>query len=90
MNEQTFRRMAGVPAKPKPSGKDARRIRKMLRNGIPPASMPFDGREIDKIYAKLPKSERQKIVKKVVAAEVEVEVTEAQADKLIRSAFRNV
>ena len=55
----------------------------MLREGIPPASMPFDPKEVDKIYAKLPIPERKKIVKKVVSAEVEVEVTEEQADKMI-------
>jgi hypothetical protein len=88
MNEDTFRRMVFGQEKPKPSGKDAKRIRKMLREGIPPASMPFDPREIDKIYAKMPMAERKKIVKRVVDAEVEVAVTDEQADKAIRSLVR--
>src|SRR6185369_13432967 len=88
MNEETFRRLAFGAEKPKPSGKDSRRIRRMLREGIPPASMPFDPKEVDKIYAKLPMPERQKIVKKVVSAEVEVEVTDEQADKMIHKMVR--
>lgn len=88
MNEAQFRRMAFGAEKPKPSGKDAKRIRRMLREGIPPASMPFDPHEVDKIYAKLPIADRQKIVKRVVEAKVEVEVTDEQADRLIQKAIR--
>lgn len=84
MNEAMFRNLAFGPEKPKPSGKDAKRIRRMLREGIPPASMPFDPREVDKIYAKLPDKDRRQIVKRVVEAKVEVEVTDEQADKVVR------
>jgi hypothetical protein len=84
MNEQMFRRMLRQE-KPKPSGKDAKRIRKMLREGIPPASMHFDPLEIDKIYAKLPIKDRQRIIKRVVAQKVELNVTEEQVDKVIQA-----
>jgi dephospho-CoA kinase len=54
---------------------------------MPPASIPFSPREIERIFRRMPDEERVKIAKKIQDAEVEVVVTDEQSDKLILSSI---
>lgn len=89
MKPSHFEALARGGKRPRPSGKDVKRIRKMLREGLPPTGIPFDAVAIDKIYGKLPLKDKQKIVKKVVEQKIDMEVTEEQADKVIDAAVLN-
>ena len=90
MKPSHFEALAKGAPRPKPSGKDVKRIRRMLREGLPPTGIPFDAVAIDKIYGKLPLQDKRKIMKKVVEQKIEMdEVTEEQADKAIDAVVLN-
>jgi hypothetical protein len=90
MKPSHFEALARGGPRPKPSGKDVKRIRRMLREGLPPTGIPFDSVAIDRIYSKLPLQDKQKIVKRVVEQKIEMdEVSEEQADKAIDAVVLN-